>query len=139
MPLKTKPDTGIAMERPVAVVINASAIPPARGAGLSIPWMDIALNVLIIPETVPRSPRRGVRFATVESIPTFFSRIIASLPPRSSMASFTSHIPFCVFFKPARKILAMDEGSFLHKENASKRFWFLSSCSILLINPSGII
>jgi hypothetical protein len=68
---------GIAIQSPVAVVISASTILPAKEARLAIPWTEMTLKVLIIPETVPRRPSNSVRLAIVARILTIFSRMTA--------------------------------------------------------------
>ena len=45
--------------RPAAVVISASDMPPARTVGLPTPCPVIAVNVRIMPATVPSSPSNG--------------------------------------------------------------------------------
>ena len=128
----------MAMHSPLAVVMSASAMPPASGAGLPTPCTEMTLKVLIIPDTVPRSPSSGVRLAMVDRMFTCFSRIAASLPPLSSIASLTSHIPRPELLSPARNILAMDEESPWHRKIASEIFCFLSMSSICRINSEGI-
>ena len=85
--------TGIATTRPEAVVIKASEIPPATTLGSTSPAAAISLKARIIPDTVPRKPTRGARFATVESHTRPRSRKAISIAPDSSIDFSTCSIP----------------------------------------------
>ncbi len=119
------------------MVMSASAIPPARAAGSPTPWIEMTLKVLIMPDTVPSNPSNGVRLAMVAKMPTRFSRMTASRPPRSSTASLTNHMPLPMFFNPAEKMLEIDDVSPWQRKRASDTFCCLSNSPTLRINSSG--
>ena len=52
-------EAGMATEIPRAVAINASEIAGATTASSADPIFPIAVNALIIPITVPKTPRNG--------------------------------------------------------------------------------
>ena len=54
---------GMATKRPHCVVISASEMPPAMKRGSLVPNKVTILKVVIMPVTVPRSPRSGATAA----------------------------------------------------------------------------
>ena len=76
---------GIATINPAAVVTNASAIPPARGAIELVPDVSKLLNIEIIPVTVPKRPKIGETDAIVpNNVMNFSSLLISNLPISSA-------------------------------------------------------
>jgi hypothetical protein len=58
----------MAMSRPVAVAMSASAIPPVMVWGCPSPASETMPKALIIPVMVPNKPSRGANVITVSRI-----------------------------------------------------------------------
>ena len=96
------------------VVMSASEIPLATMLGSTSPAAAMASKAPIIPETVPRKPRSGAMFATVESQTIPFSRKAISMAPDSVMAFSTWSRPRSRRSRPACKTEATGPGVLEH-------------------------
>jgi len=69
---------GIAVAKPAMVVISASAIPGATTVRLALCMEAMPQNELMMPHTVPSSPRKGEMVTAVESRMRYLSRFSVS-------------------------------------------------------------
>src|ERR1041384_8861329 len=80
---------GIAAARPIAVAINASAIPGATTERSVLRAPPIDAKALMIPHTVQNNPIKGVALAVVARKERFFSITACSLSPARVIALST--------------------------------------------------
>ena len=89
----------MATVRPVAVVMSASEMPPARVLASPTPWVVMTANTLIIPMTVPSRPSRGV-----------IEAIVAALRPAARLESAEAG---CDLFDPGQSCRLLLDGQVL--------------------------
>ena len=119
-------EAGMATEIPNAVAINASEIAGATTASSADPIFPIAVNALIIPITVPKTPRNGAILEIVAKYAKLFSR-------RSRICRFTlSIVRSSISFKCSGSPLS---AVYLHVASGNS---FANCCDSFIISSNKI-